>query len=57
MPAGTELSFGFFLPWNSRIGTVIELIDTNSYTCSSTAPLAPAYGEGYAAEYAQPASP
>jgi hypothetical protein len=57
MPAGTELSFGFFLPWNSRIGTIIELIDTNSYTCSRTAPLAPAYGEGYAAEYAQPASP
>jgi hypothetical protein len=57
MPAGTELSFGFFLPWNSRIGAIIELIDTNSYTCSSTAPLAPAYGEGYAAEYARPAQP
>jgi hypothetical protein len=52
MPAGTELSFAFWLPWNSRIKTAIELIDTNSYTCSRTAPPAPPPGEGVIVEYA-----
>jgi hypothetical protein len=37
MPAGTELSFGNFqLPVGQQ--TTIALIDTNSYTCTSTAP-------------------
>jgi hypothetical protein len=43
MPAGTELSFG-----NFRVAagpeTAIQLIDTNSYTCTSTAPTAPPPG-------------
>jgi hypothetical protein len=55
MPAGTELSFGFWLPRNSRVETAIELIDTKSYTCTRTAPPAPPYGEGVIAKYAQPA--
>jgi hypothetical protein len=47
MLAGAELSFGIFqLPSLSRIEAIIELIDTNSYTCSSTAPPAPPPGEG-----------
>ena len=37
MPAGTELSFGNFQ--NANAGrTFLVLIDTNSYTCTSTAP-------------------
>ncbi len=52
MPAGTELSFGFWLPRNSRIETAIELIDTNSYICSRTAPPAPPPGDGVIVEYA-----
>ena len=43
MPPGTELSFG-----NFRVAagpeTAIQLIDTNSYTCTSTAPTAPPPG-------------
>jgi hypothetical protein len=40
MPAGTELSFGDFrLPASQEI--VFELIKTNSYTCTSTAPVTP----------------
>jgi hypothetical protein len=47
MRAGTELSFGIFqLPSLSRIEAIIELVDTNSYTCTSTAPPAPPPGEG-----------
>jgi hypothetical protein len=57
LPAGTELSFGFFPPQNSRVGNIIELIDTKSYTCSPTAPPAPPSGDGISTEYAQPASP
>ena len=38
MPAGTELSFGNFQ--NANAGrTFLVLIDTNSYTCTSTAPI------------------
>jgi hypothetical protein len=37
MPAGTELSFGNFQLANGR-QTTITLIDTSSYTCSSTVP-------------------
>ncbi len=37
MPAGTELSFGNFqVPGGAQ--TEVALIDTNSYTCSSSAP-------------------
>jgi hypothetical protein len=60
MPPGTELSFGYSqLPRNSRIEIMIELIDTNSYTCTSTAPPAPPYGEGVIDKYVgyQPARP
>jgi len=42
MPAGTELSFGYFkLSSGQETGqeTVATLIDTNSYTCASTAPI------------------
>ena len=44
MPAGTELSFGFFqlasVQGTGHPGeeTVLALIDTNSYTCASTPP-------------------
>jgi hypothetical protein len=37
MPAGTELSFGNFQLATSQ-QTTIALIDTTSYTCTSTAP-------------------
>jgi len=45
MPAGTELSFGDF-KLSSGQETADTLIDTNSYTCTSTAPAAPPPGEG-----------
>jgi hypothetical protein len=37
MPAGTELSFGNFQAANGE-QTYFTLMDTNSYTCTSTAP-------------------
>ena len=40
MPAGTELSFGNFQLANAA-QTSVALIDTRSYTCTSTAPTAP----------------
>jgi hypothetical protein len=43
MPAGTELSFGNFRV-SAGPETAIQLIDTNSYTCTSTAPIAPPPG-------------
>lgn len=43
MPAGTELSFGNFRV-TAGPETAIQLIDTNSYTCTSTAPTAPPSG-------------
>jgi hypothetical protein len=46
MPAGTELSFGNFQYSASSSDTEIELIDTNSYTCSSALPTPPPSGEG-----------
>jgi hypothetical protein len=39
MPAGTELSFGNFRV-SAGPETAIQLIDTSSYTCTSTAPAA-----------------
>ena len=43
MPSGTELSFGNFqLPTGQE--TAFMLINTNSYTCTSTAPTAPPPG-------------
>jgi hypothetical protein len=43
MPAGRELSFGYFqLSWGQE--TVAGLIDTSSYTCTSTAPTTPPPG-------------
>jgi hypothetical protein len=44
-PAGTELSFGFF-QLSSGQETVAGLIDTSSYTCTSTAPATPPPGAG-----------
>jgi hypothetical protein len=45
MPASTELSFGYFqLPVGQE--TALALINTNSYTCTSTAPTAPPAGGG-----------
>jgi hypothetical protein len=46
MPAGTELSFGYF-KLSSGQETVDTLIDTNSYTCTSTAPVIWPPGEGH----------
>jgi hypothetical protein len=47
MPAGTEVSFGNFrYTSNNSTDTAIELIDTNSYTCTSTLPAPPANGDG-----------
>jgi hypothetical protein len=43
MPAGTELSFGNFQVANGE-QTSFALIDTTSYTCTSTAPSAPPAG-------------
>jgi hypothetical protein len=43
MPAGTELSFGNFQLANGA-QTSFALIDTGSYTCTSTAPTAPPPG-------------
>jgi hypothetical protein len=40
MPAGTELSFGMFRLATSQ-QTSLALIDTGSYTCTSTAPVGP----------------
>jgi hypothetical protein len=40
MPAGTELSFGNFQTANTS-QTSVALINTRSYTCTSTAPTAP----------------
>jgi hypothetical protein len=43
MPAGTELSFGYFqLPAGQE--TAAGLIDTSAYTCTSTAPTTPPPG-------------
>ncbi len=43
MPAGTELSFGSFqVPSGQE--TALALINTSSYTCTSTAPAAPTAG-------------
>ena len=43
MPPGTELSFGNFRV-SAGPETAIQLIDTNSYTCTSIAPTAPPPG-------------
>ncbi|HTZ25001.1 MAG TPA: hypothetical protein VMC83_13510 [Streptosporangiaceae bacterium] len=43
MPTGTELSFGYF-QLSSGQETVAGLIDTSSYTCTSTAPASPPPG-------------
>jgi hypothetical protein len=43
MPAGTELSFGYF-GLSSGQETAAGLIDTSSYTCTSTAPTTPPPG-------------
>ena len=40
MPAGTELSFGNFRRAKAS-QTPVALIDTRSYTCTTTAPTAP----------------
>lgn len=43
MPAGTELSFGNFqVPAGQQ--TDLALINTNSYTCTTTAPTSPPAG-------------
>jgi hypothetical protein len=46
MPAGTELSFGIFENSSSSTDTAVELVDTDSYTCSSALPTPPPGGEG-----------
>jgi hypothetical protein len=55
MPAGTELSFGDFqLPAGQQ--TDLALINTNSHTCTSTAPTTPPAG-GAVFSYSGPAVP
>jgi hypothetical protein len=54
MPAGTKLSFGNFQLSTSQ-QTSIALIDTNSYTCTSTVPTTPPPG-GAILRYGRPAS-
>ena len=54
MPAGTELSFGNFQLANGQ-QTSFALIDTGSYTCTSTTPVAPPR-EGVILRYGHPAS-
>jgi hypothetical protein len=44
MPAGTELSFGDFQLSSGRQQADFELINTSSYTCTSTPPEAPDNG-------------
>jgi hypothetical protein len=46
MPAGTELSFGYF-KLSSGQETVDTLIDTSSYTCARTAPVVWPPGKGH----------
>jgi hypothetical protein len=43
MPAGTEVSFGSFRV-SAGPETAIQLVDTNSHTCTSTAPIVPPPG-------------
>jgi hypothetical protein len=53
MPAGTELSFGYFQLANAGgtghpgQETLIELIDISSYTCTSTASARPGGGDAF----------
>lgn len=54
MPAGAELSFGNFQLASSQ-QTSFTLIDTGSYTCTSTAPAAPPF-HGVMLTYGHPAS-
>lgn len=54
MPAGAELSFGNFQLANGQ-QTSFALIDTDSYTCTSTAPTAPPF-HGVMLTYGRPAS-
>jgi hypothetical protein len=54
MPAGAELSFGDFQLASSQ-QTSFTLIDTGSYTCTSTAPTAPPF-HGVMLTYGRPAS-
>ena len=54
MPKGTELSFGNFQLANGQ-QTSFALIDTGSYTCTSTAPAAPPR-QGVILRYGHPAS-
>jgi hypothetical protein len=50
MPAGTELSFGNFRLANGE-ETLFALIDTGSYTCTSTAPSTPPPGASGAVSF------
>jgi hypothetical protein len=59
MPAGTELSFGNFQLTNGE-QTYFTLIDTDSYTCTSTAPAGMPqgiYGIGFGSAQSQGSSP
>ncbi len=38
MPAGTELSFGYFQLTGGEQQAVFALMDTSSYSCASTPP-------------------
>ena len=53
MPAGTELSFGYFQLTRGQQQTSLALIDTNSYSCTST-PLGPAGPPGSRLLYVAP---
>lgn len=47
MPAGTELSLGAFPPSSGEQQADVLLIDTSSYTCSSTPPDPNGLPDGY----------
>lgn len=51
MPAGTELSFGVFQLSSGEQQATFELINASSYTCTTTAPPAPAGNGGAQIEF------
>jgi hypothetical protein len=51
MPDGTELSFGNFQLTSSKQQADLDLIDTNSFTCTSTPPALGANAPGFGAQY------
>ena len=58
IPAGTELSFGYFQPSDGEQQANVALIDTSSYTCTSTRPtLGPGTQQVLGLLYGAPSAP